>query len=122
MSQADPARVFQRPEVDSGTDPRKDDEPTVDTREVLSLLSDEYAREMLDVLVKDSLSARALSERLDMSRPTIYRRLDRLESAGVIESSMIVDPEGHHRKRFSVVLDRMQLLFEPDGISLEVGE
>jgi DNA-binding transcriptional ArsR family regulator len=122
MSQADSARAFQQPEVDSGTNPRKDDEPTVDTTEVLSLLSDEYAREMLNILVEDSLSARALSERLDMSRATIYRRLDRLESAGVIESSMIVDPEGHHRKRFSVVLDRMQLLFEPDGISLEVGE
>jgi DNA-binding transcriptional ArsR family regulator len=120
MSQSDSARAVQRPTID-GTTPRENDEPTVDVTEVLSLLSDEYAREMLNVLVEDSLSARALSERLDMSRPTVYRRLNRLESAGVIESSMVIDPEGHHRKRFSVVVDRMQLLFEPDGISLEVG-
>jgi len=122
MSQSDSARAFQRHAVGSGASPRNNDDPTVDTTEVLSLLSDEYAREMLNALVEDPLSARALSERLDMSRATIYRRLDRLESAGVIESSMIVDPDGHHRKRFSVVVDQMQLLFEPDGVSLEVGE
>jgi len=121
MSQADSTRAVQRPTID-GTDSRENDEPAVDVTEVLALLSDEYAREILNVLVEESLSARALSERVDMSRPTVYRRLNRLESAGVIESSMVIDPEGHHRKRFSVVLDRMQLLFEPDGISLEVGE
>jgi DNA-binding transcriptional ArsR family regulator len=122
MSQSNSTRSFQRPAVDSGTDSRTGDDPAVDTTEVLSLLSDEYAREVLNVLVGEPLSARALSERLDMSRPTIYRRLDRLESAGVIRSSMIIDPDGHHRKRFSVVVDRMQLLLDPDGISLEVGE
>jgi len=98
------------------------DRPTVDTKEVLSLLSDEYALEMLNVLVEESLSARALSERLDMSRATVYRRLDRLESAGVIRSSLAVDPQGHHRKQFSVVVDRMQLMFRSDGVCLEVDE
>jgi Fe2+ or Zn2+ uptake regulation protein len=57
-----------------------------------------------------------------MSRATVYRRLNRLESAGVIQSSMVVDPQGHHRKQFSVVVDRMQLMFHSDGVSLEVGE
>jgi len=121
MSQSDSAHAFRQPEV-GGTTPQQNNEPTVDTSEVLSLLSDEYAREMLNVLVEESLSARALSERLDMSRATVYRRLNRLESAGVIESSMVVDPQGHHRKQFSVVVDRMQLAFHADGVSLEVGE
>jgi len=98
------------------------DRPTVDTKEVLSLLSDEYALEMLNVLVEESLSARTLSERLDMSRATVYRRLDRLESAGVIQSSLAVDPQGHHRKQFSVVVDRLQVMFRSDGVCLEVDE
>jgi DNA-binding transcriptional ArsR family regulator len=121
MSQSDSAATFRRSGV-TATGPEGNDEPTVDTDEVLSVLSDEYAREMLNVLVGEPLSARALSERLDMSRATVYRRLDRLESAGVIESSVIVDPEGHHRKRFSVVVDRLQFRFRSDGVSLEVGE
>lgn len=121
MSQSDSAHAFQRSEV-GATSPEKNDKPSVDTSEVLSLLSDEYARKMLNVLVDDSLSARALSERLDMSRTTVYRRLNRLESAGVIESSMVADPQGHHRKQFVVGVDRMELMFRSDGISLEVGE
>jgi DNA-binding transcriptional ArsR family regulator len=121
MSQSDSAHAFQPSEIGSTT-PQRNEELTVDTSEVLSLLSDEYAREMLNVLVEDSVSARALSERLDMSRATVYRRLNRLESAGVIESSMVVDPQGHHRKQFSVIVDRMQLVFQADGVSLEVGD
>jgi DNA-binding transcriptional ArsR family regulator len=121
MSQSDSAHAFQRSEV-GATAPESTDQRTVDTSEVLSLLSDDYAREMLNLLADDSLSARALSDRLDMSRATVYRRLNRLESAGVIQSSMVVDPQGHHRKQFSVVVDRMQLMFHSDGVSLEVGE
>jgi DNA-binding transcriptional ArsR family regulator len=121
MSQSDSAHAFQRTNVGGASEARKSDGQTVDAAEVLSLLSDEYAREMLNALVEDPLSARALSERLDMSRATVYRRLNRLESAGVIDSSMTVDPEGHHRKQFSVVVDRMQLMFRSDGVSLEVG-
>lgn len=120
MSQTDAVHTFQRTGI-SGTDLEQNDEPTVDTTEVLSLLSDEYARELIDILLEEPLSARELSDRLDMSRPTVYRRLNRLESAGVIEGSMVVDPEGHHRNRFSVVVDHLQLQFESDGIRLEAS-
>jgi len=122
MSQSDSVRAVHRPGVERTSDPLASDEPTVDVPEVLSLLSDEYARELLSVLSEESLSARELVERLDMSRATIYRRLDRLESAGVLESSMCIDPDGHHRKCFQVVVARMQLMFESDGLTLEVAE
>jgi predicted transcriptional regulator len=56
-----------------------------------------------------------------MSRATVYRRLDRLESAGVLESSMRIDLDGHHRKRYRVVVDRLQLCVESDGLSLEAS-
>jgi Fe2+ or Zn2+ uptake regulation protein len=57
-----------------------------------------------------------------MSRATVYRRLDRLESAGILETSMCIDPDGHHRKCFDVVVERMQLAFDSEGLTLEVGE
>jgi Fe2+ or Zn2+ uptake regulation protein len=56
-----------------------------------------------------------------MSRATVYRRLNELESAGVLDSSMRLDPDGHHRRCFHVVVDQMQLLFDSGGISIEVG-
>jgi len=122
MSQSDSVRAAQPTGVKRTGDPLASDEPTVDVPEVLSLLSDEYARELLSVLGKESLSARELVDRLDMSRATIYRRLDRLESAGVLESSMCLDPDGHHRKCFQVVVERMQLMIKADGVTLDVGE
>jgi DNA-binding transcriptional ArsR family regulator len=122
MSQSDSVRAAHGPGVERTADPLASDEPTVDVPEVLSLLSDEYARELLSVLSEESLSARELVDRLDMSRATVYRRLDRLESAGVLESSMRIDPDGHHRKCFQAVVERMQLMFDADGVMLEVGE
>jgi DNA-binding transcriptional ArsR family regulator len=122
MSQSDSVRVAASPGVERPADPLADDEPAVDVPEVLSLLSDEYARELLGVLSEESLSARELVDRLDMSRATVYRRLDRLESAGILETSMCIDPDGHHRKCFDVVVERMQLAFDSEGLTLEVGE
>ncbi len=121
MSQSDSVRAPRRPDVERTATPLGDDDPTVDVTEVLSLLSDEYAREVLSVLSEESLSARELVDRLDMSRATVYRRLDRLESAGVLDSSMRLDPDGHHRKSFHVVVDQMELTVDAEGLSLEVG-
>jgi DNA-binding transcriptional ArsR family regulator len=117
MSQSDAAHAVQR----TAPDPLEDDGPSVDVAEVLSLLSDEYAREILNLLVDQPHSARELVNRLDMSRATVYRRLDDLESAGVVESSLCLDPDGHHRKCFSAAVDCLRLLFESDGLRLEVG-
>jgi DNA-binding transcriptional ArsR family regulator len=122
MSQSDAVGSFHRSSVERDIDTPESDETTVDMPEVLSLLSDEYAREVLSVLVEHPLSARELVDRLNMSRATVYRRLDRLESAGVLDSSMHIDPDGHHRKRFHVVVDRIRLAFESDGLTLQVGE
>jgi DNA-binding transcriptional ArsR family regulator len=122
MSQSNAAHLRRRPDGQRETDPLKRDEPAVEATEVVSLLSDEYAREVLRVLVADPLSARDLVDRLDMSRATVYRRLDRLESAGVLESSLRIDPEGHHRKRYRVVVDRLQFCVETDGLRLEISD
>jgi predicted transcriptional regulator len=87
---------------------------------VLSLMSDDYARSILDALAEQPLSARELVERLDASRATVYRRLDRLDSAGVVESSMSIHPEGHHRKEFRITVERMYLTFGSDGVTVEI--
>jgi DNA-binding transcriptional ArsR family regulator len=120
MAQSNAAHLRHRPDGHRDTDPLERDE-SVEATEVVSLLSDEYAREVLRVLVAEPLSARDLVDRLDMSRATVYRRLDRLESAGVLESSLRIDPEGHHRKRYRVVVDRLQLSVETDGLRLEAS-
>lgn len=96
-----------------------DEPPSVDSGEVLTMLGDEYAREILKTISADPLPAREIAERLELSRATVYRRLNRLESAGVVEASVSYHPEGHHRKRFTVDLDRLVLSIDTDRIDVD---
>ena len=85
------------------------DDRSVDPEQLLTLLGDEYTRAIIDALGTESLPAREIASRTEISRPTVYRRLDRLETAGVVEPTMTVDPDGHHRQAFEVVIDGLEL-------------
>jgi DNA-binding transcriptional ArsR family regulator len=90
-------------------------EPAIDPMATLSLLSDEYARDILEVLGDEPLPAREIHDRLDVSRATVYRRLERLESAGLVTRSTAVHPDGHHRAQFTLALDRIHVRFGHNG-------
>lgn len=102
---------------------RTDSPPTrdVDSDTVLDLLSDEYARRVIDELSDRPASAPALLTSLSASRATIYRRLNDLEAAGLVETAVAVDPDGHHRKRYHLVVEELQVGVGTDGIEIDVG-
>lgn len=121
---SDHARPNQFPSADS-----PDESPAtgtgdslVDSDELLSLLGDEYARDILATLGEESLPARELVGRSDASRPTVYRRLNRLEAAGIVETVMTVHPEGHHRKEFRVTVDELAVSFENGSLRVDVED
>jgi DNA-binding HxlR family transcriptional regulator len=95
--------------------------PGVDVDAVLELLSDEYARRVIDALSDRPASAPALVESLSASRATVYRRLNDLEAAGLVEAAVAVDPDGHHRKRYHLVVEGLQVGFGADGIEVALG-
>lgn len=121
MSKPEPSRCGVRLTDERGV-PFEDDETTIDGREALRLLSDSHARRVLDELDDDRLSASELAERLDSSRATVYRRLDSLESAGLVRSSIGVRADGHHRQRYRIAVDRVRLGFGSDGITVEASD
>jgi len=87
------------PEYDhprSSRPPRETDTTdwAVDPDELLSLLGDEYTREILMTLGNESLPAIEVVDRSGISRPTVYRRLNRLEDAGIVETVMTLHPDG----------------------------
>jgi DNA-binding transcriptional ArsR family regulator len=96
-------------------------ESTVEPTELLSLLGDDHARNVLRVLSEGPRPAAELVDELAISRPTVYRRLDRLESAGLVESSMRIREGGHHRKRFHLAVDSAEVGFDGDGLTVEVS-
>lgn len=68
--------------------------------DAIDVLGDEYACRILAALGQEPMAAVELAEACDASRATVYRRLDRLESAGLVASRTRLRPDGNHRKRF----------------------
>jgi DNA-binding transcriptional ArsR family regulator len=93
-----------------------DEHPDVETESLLSLLGDEYTQAILSAMGDDSVPAREIADCADVSRPTVYRRLNRLEAAGAVETVMTVDGDGHHRQAFRVTLDELAVpLLDPEA-------
>jgi DNA-binding transcriptional ArsR family regulator len=98
-------------------------ERAVDTDELLALLGDEFTRDILSTLGDESLPAREIADRAAISRPTVYRRLNRLEDAGVVETNMEIHLDGKHRKQFQIVLDEVAVSLVGDLAVVDiVGE
>lgn len=93
-------------------------DPEPASGEFLSLLADDYVREIVEQISDESLPARTIADRLEVARSTVYRRLNRLEEAGVLHVEMSCHPDGHHRKRFTISLDEVVLSFD-DGIAVD---
>lgn len=120
MSQANRSQSGRRPNG-RRTNSSDNNEATVDVDAALELLSDDHARRLLDELDGDPLSATELAARVDSSRATVYRRLDGLEDAGLLRSTLSVRASGHHRQRYHVAVDRVRLEFGSDGITIETS-
>lgn len=84
--------------------------------ELLELLGDEYACEILRALGDGPLPAREIVAERDMSRPTVYRRLDRLTEAGIVEARLRPARDGHHRQVFRLAVDEIEFEVGTDGI------
>lgn len=87
---------------------------------VLSVLDDEYARDILTHTSVEPMSASTLSERCDASLPTIYRRLDRLEACRLVTEETELAPDGNHYSVYSANLQRLELTLEEGTFDLEL--
>lgn len=100
MSRSQPPRA--RP---AGTGTTTTDEPAPE--DLLALLDADYTQSILAAIRSDAKPARTLAEECGASRPTVYRRLNRLEDAGIVESEIAYDADGPHRTVFRATLDSL---------------
>ena len=92
-----------------------DNSPAIAFDELLGLLGDEYVADILQALSSDEMPARAIADECDMSRPTVYRRLEKLTEAGVVASRLRPESDGHHRQQFRLVVEGVAVQFREDG-------
>jgi predicted transcriptional regulator len=99
-------------------------EPTHDVEttpeELLSLLDAQHTQAILEAIQREAKPARTLAEECGASRPTIYRRLNTLEDAGLVVSRMKFDEDGHHRTVYESTLESATFTVTGDGFSLVV--
>jgi predicted transcriptional regulator len=66
--------------------------------ELLALLEDEYVRDILEATDHRPMTAPELAEACNASRPTIYRRIDRLKEYDLLSETVRPDKDGHQRR------------------------
>jgi len=88
--------------------------------EFFALLDDAYAREILVETREDPRSAEALSEAIDASESTVYRRIERLRERDLVEGEQRLDPDGHHYEVYAARLERVTIDLTDDGFAVDV--
>ena len=80
-----------------------------DFSSIVDLLSDTHARTILKATSVEPCSASELAERCDASDQTIYRRLERLEEAGLVTDKTRVRDDGHHDTVYTARLENVSI-------------
>lgn len=96
------------------------DDPTVSADQLVELLGDEYTRQVLETIADEPMGGREIAEATSISRPTVYRRLNRLQELGLVETSMMLCTDGNHHKQFRAVLETANLQLDGSGLTASV--
>jgi len=94
------------------------DDPTLEA--VVELLDDEHVRQILTATSVDALSAKELSERCDVSQATVYRRVERLAEAGLVDERTRPRADGHHDTVYVATLDEVSIRLRDGELHLDL--
>ena len=88
--------------------------------DLFALLDDAYARAILAATSTEAMSAPRLAEVCDASRPTIYRRIDRLKEHDLVDERTRPDADGHHRRVYEARFRGLSVRLEDGEYRVEV--
>ena len=99
-----------------------DDPPVTSVQGVLSAVADPDCRTIL-AAVDDRRTASEIASRTDIPRSTVYRKLDRLQEAGLVETTCRFETAGKHPTEYVRSFDRLQVAVLDDGeFTVGVGD
>ena len=75
--------------------------------DIFDVLASETARDILVLSKSEPMSAQELAERCDASKPTIYRRVQKLNEYDLLEEELAIDDGGNHYNTFRANTDRI---------------
>ncbi|KAB1188863.1 MULTISPECIES: winged helix-turn-helix domain-containing protein [Haloferax] len=94
---------------------------SVASTELLDVLGDTESRALLVALRRESQSAKELGETVNLSLPTVYRRLDRLGEHGLVASTTEVRSDGTHYRQYECTFDQTTVSLSADGFCVDLS-
>lgn len=89
-------------------------QPDPSTEELLNLFGDEHTRQTLEAIAAAPKCGQSIAEELDVSRATVYRRLNTLVDAGLATAELTVAEDGNHRNRYEATVNSVSVTVD-DG-------
>lgn len=74
---------------------------------LFDVFGSESARNILALASVESMSAHELADHLDISEPTVYRRLNVLQNYDLVAEDTRIDDDGNHYKTYETNLERV---------------
>lgn len=99
-------------------DPYRSD-PSPDMGTVLAILADEDARAIVRTL-DEPMTAKELREHADIPESTLYRKLDRLTDAGLLEERTRLRRDGRHSSEYTIAFADLTIRRDPETGELAV--
>ena len=88
--------------------------------DVLDVLSDEYARAILAATSVKPMSAQQLADECEMSKPTVYRRVERLRDYDLIEERTAIQDDGNHYSVYAATLSELSVELDEGSFEADV--
>ncbi|WP_233203900.1 transcriptional regulator [Halegenticoccus soli] len=89
------------------------DDETPAVQAVLDALDDADCRAIVRRL-DGAMTARELSEACDIPLSTVYRKLDRLTEASLVDERLDLRADGHHTRRYRLAFGRVRFALGDD--------
>lgn len=95
-------------------------DPEWEAGNLLDVLGDPLCRQVLVYASKSPISATALADQLDVSPPTVYRRINSLVDHELVRTHRRLDGDGNHYRTFETALDRIEVELTQDGYEVSI--
>lgn len=94
--------------------------PDDSTEVVLDTIGDKCSRDILVALARRPRSVKELAGDLDYSRPTIYRRVNRLQESDMVRERTLVANDGNHYNIYECNFDSTVIALKDEEYKVRI--
>lgn len=87
---------------------------------VLDVFGDQVARAILVLASERPVGVPDVADRLDVSDPTVYRRIGPLVEANLLEERRCIDRDGNQHKEYETILDEVTFSVENGSYTVDI--